>query len=88
MARAKRPPILALRSAKTGIALSAKQNAPDNAKSDYAPRSYGQNKRTKTLRFTPETFRMLREDSLKQGVSETVYVEMALKVQFKKDGIK
>jgi hypothetical protein len=31
---------------------------------------------------------VLREASLKQGVSETVYVEIALKAQFKKDGIK
>jgi hypothetical protein len=58
------------------------------AKKKPAPRSYGQNKKPKTLRFTPETFRMLKEASLKQGVSETVYVELALKAQFKKDGIK
>ena len=58
------------------------------AKEKPTPRSYGQNKKTKTLRFTPETFRMLREASLKQGVSETVYVELALKDRFKKDGIK
>ena len=37
MARAKRPPILALRSGKTGIALSTEQNAPNHAKSNYQP---------------------------------------------------
>jgi hypothetical protein len=35
--KSQRPPILALRSAKTGIALSTEQNAPDHAKSNYQP---------------------------------------------------
>jgi len=50
-------------------------------------RSYGQNKKTKTLRFTPETFKKLRAASIKSGLSETAYVEQALKAQFKRDGI-
>jgi hypothetical protein len=50
-------------------------------------RSYGQQKKTKSLRFTPETFKKLRAASIKAGVSETVYVELALKAQFKKDGV-
>lgn len=58
------------------------------AKDKPVPRSYGQGKKTKSLRFTPETFRKLKEASVKQGVSETVYVELALKDRFKKDGIK
>lgn len=53
-----------------------------------APRSYGQNKRPKNLRFTPETLRKLKQAALRDGVSETVYVELALKDRFKKDGIK
>jgi hypothetical protein len=52
-----------------------------------AVRSYGQHKKTKTLRFTPETFKKLRAASVKSGLSETAYVEQALKAQFKKDGI-
>jgi hypothetical protein len=53
-----------------------------------SPRSYGQNKRPKNLRFTPETLRKLKEAALQNGVSETVYVELALKDRFKKDRIK
>jgi hypothetical protein len=52
------------------------------------PRSYGQGKRPKNLRFTAETLRKLKQASAEQGVSETVYVELALKDRFKKDGIK
>jgi hypothetical protein len=52
------------------------------------PRPYGQQKRPKNLRFTPETLRKLKQASAEQGVSETVYVELALKDRFKKDGIK
>jgi ribosomal protein L20A (L18A) len=56
-------------------------------KTTEEPRPYGQNKKPKTLRFTPETFRKLREASRRQGVSETVYVELALRDKFRKDGI-
>jgi hypothetical protein len=50
-------------------------------------RLYGQNKQPKNLRFTPETIRKLKQASAQEGVSETVYVELALKAQFKKDQI-
>jgi hypothetical protein len=51
------------------------------------PRPYGQGKKAKNLRFTPETLRKLKEASSREGVSETVYVELALKDRFRKDGI-
>jgi hypothetical protein len=51
------------------------------------PRPYGQNKKPKTLRFTPETIRKLRIAASQQGVSETVYVELALRDRFRKDSI-
>ena len=60
---------------------------PKERKSSDKPRPYGLNKKPKTLRFTPETLRKLREASHKEGVTETVYVEFALKARFKKDGI-
>lgn len=50
------------------------------------PRPYGQNKKAKNLRFTPETIEKLKEASRREGVSETVYVEKALRNQFRKDG--
>jgi hypothetical protein len=50
------------------------------------PRPYGQGKQPKNLRFTPETIEKLREASRREGVSETVYVEKALRNQFRKDG--
>jgi predicted HicB family RNase H-like nuclease len=52
------------------------------------PRSYGLGKKPKNLRFTPETIRKLKIAAQKEGVSETVYVEKALRAQFRKDGIK
>jgi hypothetical protein len=61
---------------------------PKQKKSADIPlRSYGQNKRPKTFRFTPETIDKLKKATIKNGVSETVYVELALKDRFKKDGI-
>ncbi len=61
---------------------------PRQEKSNKAPaRSYGQGKKPKTFRFTPETIGKLKRATIKNGVSETVYVELALKTQFKKDGI-
>jgi hypothetical protein len=50
-------------------------------------RPYGLDKKAKHFRFTPETIRKLSEAAAKEGVSETVYVELALKDRFKKDGI-
>jgi hypothetical protein len=61
---------------------------PKEKKSSEKTRPYGLNKKPKTLRFTPDTLRKLREASRREGVTETVYVELALKAQFKKDGIK
>jgi hypothetical protein len=52
-----------------------------------ATRSYGLGKKPKNLRFTPETIRKLRIAAHKDGTSETVYVEKALRNQFRKDGI-
>ena len=51
-------------------------------------RPYGQNKQAKHFRLTPETVRRLKEATAQEGVSETVYVELALKDRFKRDGIK
>jgi predicted HicB family RNase H-like nuclease len=51
------------------------------------PRPYGQGKRPKNLRFTPETLRKLAAAASREGVSETVYVELALKDRFRKDGL-
>lgn len=61
--------------------------AKDKTNQADLSRPYGQNKRPKNLRFTPETLRKLKQASLQEGVSETVYVELALKAQFKKDNI-
>jgi hypothetical protein len=44
-------------------------------------------KRAKLFRFTPETIRRLQIAADKAGMSETVYVELALKERLKKDGI-
>lgn len=44
-------------------------------------------KKSKLFRFTPDTIRRLAEASAKAGMSETVYAELALKAQFKKDAI-
>ena len=44
-------------------------------------------KTPKLLRFTEDTVRRLQEAAAKAGMSEAVYAEIALKAQFKKDGI-
>jgi len=49
-------------------------------------RPYGQKKVAKHFRLTPEITRKLGEISKKRGLSETVYVQLALEAQFKKDG--
>jgi hypothetical protein len=56
-------------------------------KSTEEPRPYGLDKKPKNMRLTPETIRKLKEASRRQGVSEAVYVELALKDRFRKDGI-
>jgi len=62
---------------------------PRQRKANGAPaRSYGQGKRPKTFRLTPETNRKLKEATIRNGMSETTYVELALKDRFKNDGIK
>jgi len=38
--------------------------------------------------LTPETIRKLKEATIRNGISETTYVELALKDRFKNDGIK
>jgi hypothetical protein len=45
------------------------------------------NKVPKMFRLTPGTVRKLKDAALKAGRSESVYVEDALKVQFKREGI-
>jgi hypothetical protein len=44
-------------------------------------------KRPMTFRFTPETVRKLGTAAVQEGMSMTVYVELALKAQFRKNGI-
>jgi hypothetical protein len=44
-------------------------------------------KQSKLFRFTPDTIRRLKDAAEKAGMSETVYVELALKDRLKKDGI-
>jgi hypothetical protein len=41
----------------------------------------------KLLRFTESTVDRLRVAAAKEGMSEAVYAEQALKAQFRKDGI-
>jgi hypothetical protein len=50
-------------------------------------RAYGRGKKAKNMRFTPETIRKLELASQKEGVSQTVYVEKALRNQFRRDGV-
>lgn len=56
-----------------------KKPAPDSAE--------GTVKKPKMFRLTPPTIRRLKEATIQAGRSESVYVEDALKAQFKKDGI-
>jgi hypothetical protein len=51
------------------------------------PRPYGLDKRPKNVRLTPEAIRKLEIASEKTGMSESVYIEQALRVQFRKDDI-
>ena len=44
-------------------------------------------KTPKLLRFTENTVERLKVAAAKEGMSEAVYAEQALKAQFKKDGI-
>lgn len=44
-------------------------------------------KKPMTFRFTPETIRKLGAAAVQEGMSMTVYVELALKAQFRKNGI-
>ena len=44
-------------------------------------------KQPKMFRLLPEDIRKLSEAASKMGVSETVYVQIALRAQFKKDSI-
>jgi hypothetical protein len=46
------------------------------------------NKQPKMFRLMPDDIRKLKEAALQTGVTETVYVQSALRAQFKKDGIK
>jgi len=48
----------------------------------------GTTKRLKAFRLTPETVRKLEVGAQEYGMSETAYTELALKNQFKRDGIK
>ena len=50
-------------------------------------RPYGQNKKPKTIRLTPEAIRRLGLATGKTGMSESAYIEMALRAQFRKDEI-
>jgi hypothetical protein len=44
-------------------------------------------KKPMTFRLTPETVRKLGAAAVQEGTSMTVYVELALKAQFRKNGI-
>jgi hypothetical protein len=46
------------------------------------------NKQPKMFRLMPDDIRKLKEAARQTGVTETVYVQVALRAQFKKDGIK
>jgi hypothetical protein len=46
------------------------------------------NKQPKMFRLMPDDIRKLKDAALQTGVTETVYVQIALRAQFKKDGIK
>jgi hypothetical protein len=46
------------------------------------------NKQPKMFRLMPDDIHKLKEAALQTGVTETVYVQIALRAQFKKDGIK
>jgi len=52
------------------------------------PRPYGKNKQAQHFRLTPDAIRRLELAAEKRGMSKTVYVQLALDAQFKKDGIK
>jgi hypothetical protein len=54
------------------------------AKKDEKPKRV---KITKVFRFMPDTDRRLKAAVNKTGLSETAYVELALKAQLRKDGI-
>jgi predicted DNA-binding protein len=47
----------------------------------------GLGKQPQNFRLTPETIRKLDVAARQYGASKAVYVEMALKAQFKKDGV-
>jgi hypothetical protein len=49
--------------------------------------SRGLGKKSQNFRLTPETIRKLDVASRQYGASKAVYVEMALKAQFKRDGV-
>jgi hypothetical protein len=57
------------------------RNTPEDKK--RKPRT----KTPKLMRFTADTVRRLQAASERTGMSETVYTEIALKAQLKKDGI-
>jgi hypothetical protein len=46
------------------------------------------NKIPRTVYLTPKTSRALDKAAAAEGMSNSIYVEMALKNQFKKDGIR
>jgi len=52
-----------------------------------APLGRGLGKQSQNFRLTPETIRKLGVAARQYGASKAVYVEIALKAQFKKDGI-
>ena len=60
-----------------------KERKPSSESSESDPVKTPQN-----FRLTPETVRKLEVAAREYGMSKTVYVELALKDRFKKDGIK
>jgi hypothetical protein len=58
---------------------------PESAKSLRPGRD---GKIRKNYRFTPETARKLTIAARKEDVTETAYIETALRIAFRKDGIK
>ena len=62
-------------------------NMPKERKPTASDDSSKLNKVPKMFRLTPETVRKLKNAAVKAGRSESVYVEDALKHQFRKDAI-
>jgi hypothetical protein len=52
-----------------------------------ARRPYGKDKQSQHFRLLPDMIRRLEDAAAKRGVSKTVYVQLSLEAQFKRDKI-